>query len=226
MSPRGVCCRIYTAIAGVLVGVTSMPGLAGAPGLSLPRVAIAPQAQTAEWTFDSDRPGAVPPGARVLSGTWEVRAEPGAPTGPNALCQTGAAEFPAIVLSSSTYADIAVDVAFKPVSGREDRAAGIIFRIQDRENYYILRANALEDNVNLYKYARGQRLEIAGSAAKVATGQWQRLGVEAIGSRLRGLLNGRQVVEATDATFQRGGVGLWTKADSVSCFDNVRLAPR
>jgi hypothetical protein len=179
--------------------------------------------KTSEWTFDKDPVGEPPQGATVFSGSWAVRAEAGAPSPPNALCQTGTAEFPAVSLSETVYTDATVEASFKPISGREDQAAGIIFRIQDKDNYYILRANALEDNLNIYKYVRGRRIFIKGTNAKVSSSKWQQLAVEVRGSRIRGSLNGQPVVEATDDTFKAGKIGLWTKADSVTCFDNVRV---
>lgn len=154
-----------------------------------------------------------------------VRAEPDAPSQPNVLCQTASAPFPALHLTDVVYTDVVVSARFKPISGSADQAAGLIFRIQDKDNYYIVRANALEDNVNIYKYVSGQRLRIKEASAPVASGQWQELRAEVAGNRIRGYLNGQLVVEATDDTFAAGGIGLWTKADSVTCFDNVFAAP-
>ncbi|MBI1802088.1 MAG: hypothetical protein HYR71_10735 [Chloroflexi bacterium] len=175
------------------------------------------------FNFDRDPIGGLPGGAAVFSGTWAVRAESDAPSPPNALCQTGAATYPALSLTSAAYADVTVMTRFKPIAGNQDRAAGIIFRIQNKDNYYILRANALEDNVNFYKYVAAQRIVIKEGSGKVASGQWHELKVEAAGNRLRGSLDGTLVVETTDDTYKSGGVGLWTKADSVTCFDDVRV---
>jgi hypothetical protein len=104
-----------------------------------------------------------------------------------------------------------------------DQAAGLLFRIQDADNYYILRANALEGNVNFYKYASGRRSLMNEGRAAVASGQWQELRVEAVGRQFRGFLNGDLVVEAADDVYTAGRPGLWTKADSVTCFDDVRV---
>lgn len=184
-----------------------------------------PSAASGSWTFDADTAGGVPAGAEVFSGSWVVRAEPDAPSKPNALCQVGNAEFPAIALGPTVHGDVTVTLRFKPISGNTDQAAGIIVRVQDRNNYYILRANALEANVNLYKYAGGQRSGIKDGSGRVAAGQWQELRFEVTGERLRGFLNGQLVVEATDTTYKAGRVGLWTKADSVTCFDDVAVTP-
>ena len=186
----------------------------------------APPGRTTEWTFDKDTVGGLPTGATAFSGHWAIRAEAGTPSPPNALCQTGSAEFPALALGETVYTDVSIEAAFKPISGREDQAAGIIFRTQDKDNYYIVRANALEDNVNTYKYVRGRRILLKGTRVKMVSGKWQALGAEVIGSRIRGSLNGQPVVEAADETFKAGEVGLWTKADSVTCFDDVRVTSR
>src|SRR5712692_6250676 len=87
--------------------------------------------QTMQWTFDTYSLGEIPKGAQSLSGRWEVRAVADAPTPPNALCQTGNAEFPALSLSPMVYTDVVISTRFKPISGQQDQAAGIIFRIQD-----------------------------------------------------------------------------------------------
>jgi hypothetical protein len=155
----------------------------------------------------------------------ELGCQADAPSPPNALCQTGYADYPALSLSDTVYRDLTITASFKPISGRSDRAAGIIFRVQDKDNYYILRANALEDNVNIYKYVGGWRRGIKEGSAKVPSGMWQELRVEVKGNRIRGFLNGRQVVETIDDTFKAGKAGLWTKADSVTCFDNVQVIP-
>ncbi|MDP9475339.1 MAG: DUF1080 domain-containing protein [Actinomycetota bacterium] len=176
------------------------------------------------WTFDEEPAGGLPDGAQVFSGTWEIRPEPDAPTEPNALCQTGEAEFPALVLGDAAYTDVALSASFKPISGREDQAAGLIFRVEDEGNYYILRANALEDNVDVYKYSGGERGELASEPAEVEAGEWQELRVEAVGGEIRGFLDDELVVAAKDDEFPAGRVGLWTKADSKTCFDRVLSA--
>jgi hypothetical protein len=185
-----------------------------------------PPGKTSEWTFDKEPVGGLPGGTTVFSGKWAVRAEAGAPSPPNALCQTGVAEFPALSLGETVYTDATIEASFKPISGREDQAAGIIFRIQDKDNYYIVRANALENNLSIYKFVRGKRMFIKGANAKVSPNTWQQLGAEVTGSRIRGSLNNQPMVEATDDTFRAGKIGLWTKADSVTCFDNVRVTTR
>ena len=183
-----------------------------------------PNAVGSSRNFDTDTAGALAQ-SEPFSGTWIVRAEADAPSKPNALCQIANAEFPAIVLDTAVYGDVTVTVRFKPISGKVDQAAGVIARVQDRDNYYILRANVLETNVNLYKYAGGRRSGIKDGGATVANGKWQELRLEVAGDTLRGFLDGRLVVEAKDGTYKAGRIGLWTKADSVTCFDDLVVTP-
>ena len=170
--------------------------------------------------------GGLPNGAQVFAGHWVVRNEADAPSQPNALCQTGGAEFPALQLDAGPHADLSLTTRFKPISGREDQAAGLIFRIQDKDNYYILRANALENNVNLYIYRGARRSSLGGANTPVVSGAWQELRVDVQRNQFRGYLNGQQVTDSTDDAFTTGGIGLWTKADSVTCFDDVQLTVR
>ena len=181
-------------------------------------------ARSSTWNFDADAAGALPGGAEVFSGTWSVRSEADAPSGANTLCQSGNAEFPALSLGPAVFKDVTLTTQFKPISGAVDRAAGLIFRVQDSQNYYILRANALEDNLNFYKYTAGRRTSLTGSRVTVPSNQWQELGVQVVGNRFIGFLNGQQLVEATDESYTMGRVGLWTKADSTTCFDNVLVS--
>jgi 3-keto-disaccharide hydrolase len=217
MSP--VLCRVAVYLCVALAAVSC-----GGPA-AISYTSAAPSAASATLTFDQDASGSLPQGAEAFSGQWAVRAEADAPSKPNALCQTASATYPSIVLSSIVYADAVITVRFKPISGREDQAAGIIFRVQDKDNYYILRANALESNVTFFKYAGGSRSGIKEGGTKVVAGQWQELRVESSGDRLRGFINGQLVVEAQDATFKAGRVGLWTKADSMTCFDDFSVKP-
>ena len=208
--------------------VTAPTAAPAAAAQASPAVVVSAQASPGaavkKWSFDQDQAGAAPTGAQVFSGTWAVRAEADAPSQPNALCQTGKADFPALMLDASPARDVILKTRFKAISGSEDRAAGLIVRIQDKGNYSILRANALEDNVNLYLYVDGRRSGLKDGRAKVPAGQWQDLRLEVRGDSLRGFLNDQAVVEASDGTFKSaGGIGLWTKADSQTCFDDVEV---
>lgn len=173
------------------------------------------------WTFDTVPSAGLPPDALPFSGAWGVRAEDGTPSPPNALCDTSTREFAALSLGDAVYTDVVLSARFNPISGRTAQAAGLIFRVRNQDNYYILEANALGNSVNLDKQVGGRRSGIKEASATVVAGRWQQLRVEAIGDRLRGFLNEQLVIDATDEAHGAGKVGLWTKADSVTCFDDV-----
>ncbi|MDQ2911936.1 MAG: hypothetical protein M3T56_01620 [Chloroflexota bacterium] len=211
--------------ASLLAGAIALSGCAQSanPTASTP-LTSSEQFPATTWNFDHDTPGSIPTGAGIFSGQWTVRAEPGALSAPNALCQTASTEFPALQLTAEGHRDMRVTAQVKPISGREDQAAGVLLRVQDAKNYYIVRANALEGSVVIFKYVNGSRSELKSGSAAVTAGAWQELRGEVSGTTIRGFVGARLVVEATDATFKQGGAGLWTKADSVTCFDDVTLA--
>jgi hypothetical protein len=145
------------------------------------------------------------------------------------------ARFPLAVLSEVAAADVDVSVRFKPISGRVDQAAGLVWRYQDQNNYYIVRANALEDNVVLYKVENGERTDLPlkgqgrtyGKKSEVPTGQWSTLRVVANGPVFDVYFNGTKLYEVEDTTFSKPGkVGLWTKADSVTQFDDLSVVTK
>jgi hypothetical protein len=206
-------------------GPVAKPSARSATATPAPASASPSSAAGQSWTFDADAAGRPPAGANVFSGTWAVRAEPGTPSAPNALCQTGQAPFPGLALTETPYRDFSLSARFKPISGKTDQAGGLIFRIRDPRNYYIFRANALENNANVYTYKNGVRRTLKEGSATVRSGVWSELRVEVKGRTLRGFFNGALVVEANDGEFETGSVGLWTKADSVTCFDDVSVSP-
>jgi Domain of Unknown Function (DUF1080) len=159
---------------------------------------------------------------------WAVVEDSTAPSGGRVLAQMStdktSSRFPLCVYDPLTAKDVAVSVQFKPVSGTVDQAAGLVVRFRDKDNYYIVRANALEDNVRLYKVERGKRTQFAGVNIKVPTRQWQTLMLEVQDAHFRVFLNGGLLFEANDTTFKDAGkVGLWTKADSVTYFDDLSI---
>ncbi|HEX2341964.1 MAG TPA: family 16 glycoside hydrolase [Vicinamibacterales bacterium] len=168
-------------------------------------------------------------------GKWVVQAE-----GDNKyLAQVDAdstrSRFPVAVVADVTAADVDLSARFKPVSGRVDQAAGLVWRFQNEDNYYIVRANALENNVVLYKVEKGKRTDLPlkgegrtyGKKAQVPSGQWSTLRVVAAGPRFEVFFNGNKLYEVEDTTFsQPGKVGLWTKADSVTQFDDVTIVTK
>jgi hypothetical protein len=159
----------------------------------------------------------------VVSGEWKVEDMAGAPAGKKVLVQRAIKnEFNVIVAPPGPFGDIDVTVKFKPISGREDASGGIVFRFADGK-YYVVRANALEDNFRLYAYDRGRR-QIAGTSVKAPSlGQWHTVRLVAVGDQMQAWLDGKMLLEHRDARFKTGRVGLWTKADSITAFDDLTI---
>ena len=133
--------------------------------------------------------------------------------------------FPLCVYDKVMAKDVAVEVKWKALSGNVDEAGGIVLRYTP-ENYYIARANVLEDNVDLFKTVKGKRSKIEEVTVKVTKGDWHTLRFEARGEHLKVIFDGQTVIEKTDRTFSKpGNVGLWTKADSVSAFTDFKIEP-
>lgn len=161
--------------------------------------------------------------------SWLVREDANAPGGGRTLVQESADDtsyrFPLCIYDKVSARDLAVTASYKAVAGKVDEAGGIILRYTP-ENYYIARANALEDNVNLFKTVRGKRTKIEEVPVKVTAGEWHTLRFEAKGPHLTVVFDGKTVIEKDDDTFSNPGkVGLWTKADSVSAFANLKIEP-
>jgi hypothetical protein len=177
-------------------------------------------------TFDSDAVGSVPAGwtcGVTGRGTplWAVAADSSAPSKPNVLKQSGSGTFPWCVVKGVALADGFVEVKFKPIDGREDQAGGLVWRWKDGDNYYVARANALENNVSLYYTERGSRRTIKYVDAPVARGTWHTLRVEFADARIAVALDGKRYIELDDKHISGpGAVGVWTKADSVTAFDD------
>ena len=132
--------------------------------------------------------------------------------------------FPICILDSVKASDVELGVSFTPISGKIDQAAGVIFRVKDPNTYYVARANALENNVNLYHVTGGIRRQIAGVDVAVPTGQTQQLGIRIEGNTIKVSLDGKLLFEAVDRTIEgAGAVGLWTKADSVTAFYDLTI---
>jgi len=189
-----------------------------------------------EWNFDGDAPGASPAGfsfGRTGSGhegKWTVRAESAAPSGSNVLAQVDADptddRFPIAFTSESFAPDVDVSVKCKPISGSVDQACGLVLRLADLNNYYLTRANALESNVRLYVVKDGHRQQLASWSATVTAGAWHDYRVVARGDHFEVFWDGSKVLDIKDTTFNGGGrVGVWTKADSVTHFDNLTVKP-
>ncbi len=190
--------------------------------------------------FDDCKTGAPPPGwtaTKTGKGDpkWEVMADASAPSKPNVLKQSGEATYPVCFKNDTSLKDGFVEVKFKPLTGKEDQAGGVIWRCKDPNNYYIARANALENNVVLYKTQDGKRksLDIVGRKGgygvetKVASNEWHTLRVEFAGNKFTLYYDGKKLFEVIDDTFKEAGkVGVWTKADSVTIFDDFSFGAK
>src|SRR5262247_1768598 len=159
----------------------------------------------------------------IVTGQWAVEDMAGAPGGPKVLVQRATRnEFNVIVTPTGPYTDVDVSMKFKPISGREDASGGIVFRFNVGK-YYVVRANALEGNFRLYYYDRGRR-QLASASPKAPTlGQWHTVRLVAIGDQMQAWLNGKLYLNHHDSRFKSGRVGLWTKADSVTAFDDLTI---
>ena len=194
--------------------------------LLLPCLVLAFAASADTINFDSGDAGKLLPGwtsTKTGSGEskWTIEKDEAAPSKPNVLKQSGNAAYPLCFKNETSLKDGFVEVKFKTVSGEEDQAAGVVWRVKDADNYYIARANALEENVRIYHFVNGKRTQFKGVNIKVPSGQWHTLRVEFSGSSFKVLFNGKQLFEAEDTTIKEAGkVGLWTKADSVTLFDD------
>lgn len=193
--------------------------------------------------FDSAKPGSVPAGWSVVmthSGgapKWEVRQDASAPSRPNVLAQVSSdgtdSRFPMAILNTGNYRDGELSVKFKTVAGTEEQAAGLVWRYKDPNNYYLVRANALENNIVMYRVQDGKRILLTpkgkpprtyGVRHRIPPRTWSILKVNFRKSRFEVYFDHRKVFEAEDSTFsQAGKVGLWTKADSVTYFDDFQV---
>ena len=194
------------------------------------------------YNFDQDKPGEAPAGFTTAltgggkPGHWVVKVEPTAPSGKQVVVQTDGDptgyRFPLLIAEKPIARDVEVAVRFKPISGEQDQGAGVVWRYRDKDNYYLVRANALEDNVVLYKVEKGKRTDLPvkgkgrtyGVKTKVASGKWSSLRIVAIGNLFEIYLDDKKLFEGEDETFKDAGLaGVWTKADSVIAFDDLRI---
>jgi hypothetical protein len=192
-------------------------------------------------TFDDQSVGKSPAGFTIATtgrgapAVWTVDKAPDGAAG-NVVVQTSndksANRFPLLVFDGVTAADVDVSVRFRSISGVDDQAAGLVWRYIDANNYYIVRANALEDNVVLYKVQKGSRIDLPvkgqgrtyGAKAPVPPKAWHTLAVTARGNLFTVTINGKKLYEVEDKTFTAAGkTGLWTKADSVMMFDDFNV---
>ena len=193
--------------------------------------------KTLIYNFDGIQAGQLPGiftaarTGRGAMGDWRIIADDSAPSKPNVLAQLSADatdyRFPVAVSSEAAFKDLELSVKFKAVAGRVDEAGGLVFRYKDAGNYYLVRANALENNFRLYHVINGSRVQFAGTNTQVTQNQWHELKVICIGNQITCSYDGKQLVQASDDTFKDGGkIGVWTKADSVTYFDDLTVTAK
>jgi hypothetical protein len=185
------------------------------------------------FNFDADIPGQAPAGFTSYAsgsgpaGKWVVQEMAGAPSGKQVVVQTDADtadnRFPVLIADKEDYADVDLSVKGKAISGKVDQGIGLVFRFRDPQSYYVVRANALENNVRLYKMVNGRRKQLAGASVRVASMLWYTLSLVARGDDIICSFDGQKVIDVHDATYAQGKVGLWTKADSVTAFDDLTV---
>ena len=208
------------AVLGTILGGLGGYGLTrGRPAVAAPELAVPSTLPVETLDFDKTAIDAW----TTVAGKWAVEDMPGAPSGSRVLVQRAVKnQFNVILTPLGPYSDIDVSMKFKPISGKEDASGGIVFRFSEGR-YYVVRANALEDNVRLYFYDRDRR-QIATSNVKAPPlGQWHSLRVVAVEDRMQTWLDGRLCLEHRDTRLKSGRVGLWTKADSVTAFNDLTI---
>lgn len=187
----------------------------------------APAQATTKWSFDDG--SALPAGLRPAVGEWRVEADPAAPSGPNVLRQKGrlpGATFPIAFVEGLAVKDLTVRVRCRPEAGAEDQACGLAFRLKDAQNYILTRANALEGNIRFYEVVDGVRKQLASTTYEVTAGEWHTLEATAVGDAISIAWDGKKVLSAKHAESGAGSVGLWTKADSITAFDDLEVVAR
>jgi hypothetical protein len=185
-------------------------------------------AQTLEkaWNFDIDTPGSIPEGFTVVLGEWKIVADPDAPSKPGVLAQlakNSGSAFNLILVNESNNKNVDISVKMKAVAGKEDQGGGLVWRARDSNNYYVARYNPLEDNYRVYKVEKGRRIQLQSADIKHTEG-WHTLRVIMDGDHIQCYYDGGKYLDVKDSTFQVSGkIGLWTKADAQSHFDDLTM---
>jgi hypothetical protein len=187
-------------------------------------------------TFNKDHLGKVPKGwiagvtGKAEGSVWKVEEDTTAPGGPLVLCQTSKNPNPVFnicIQDEGMYKDLDISIAFKPREGKLDQGGGIIWRVRDKNNYYIVRMNPLENNFWLYRTVAGRRMSLVRVPAKAEVGKWHTMRVVMVGNKMQCYLNDKLMIEHTDDTFKEAGkIGLWTKSDARTCFSNIKVATK
>jgi hypothetical protein len=189
--------------------------------------------------FGEDAVGSLPAGWRIEGtnqkgplATWKVVADETAPGRPNVLALTSpnhdsGGTFNLCWTEKTRFQNGALEVSLKPVSGKEDQGGGLIWRAKDKDNYYICRANPLENNFRVYYVKDASRHQLASANVEIATGKWHTIRIEHEGDHIACSLDGKKLLDVRDSTLPgEGGIGLWTKSDAASEFDDLKLTNR
>jgi len=181
------------------------------------------------WNFDGDKKGDIPSGFTNERGEWKVAAEPTAPSKPNVLAQlakNSGSTFSLTLVNGANYRNLDVSVRMKAIAGQEDQGGGLVWRAKDTHNYYVARYNPLEDNYRLYKVEMGRRSQLRSADIPHSEG-WHTLRVTMEGDHIQCFYDGRKYLEVKDSTFPGPGkIGLWTKADAQSHFDDLKVVEK
>jgi len=194
---------------------------------------IADDPKGVRWTFEDAHVGQLPEGwSAAKTGTgkgsvWKIVEDATAPAGRNVLAQTSAegpnALFNLGILDEGTHGDVQISVSFKAVAGKIDQGGGPIWRYQDENNYYICRHNPLENNFRIYRVIDGKRTQLASADVQAEAGTWHTISVTMKGDKITCAINGKKLEVRDDTIAKPGKVGLWTKADAVTHFDDFQV---
>ncbi|MCI0362785.1 MAG: DUF1259 domain-containing protein [Phycisphaerales bacterium] len=195
-----------------------------------------PQSSATTLNFDKDANGKLPAGWKVEGtsqkgpvATWQVVSDPTAPSKPNVLALSkinhdSGSTFNICWTDTLRFRNGSLEVRFKAVSGEEDQGGGLIWRARDKDNYYIARYNPLEENYRVYYVKDGARKQLASEKVMIPASQWHAMKIEHDGNHIECYLDGKKYLDVIDATFAaEGGIGLWTKADAVTSFDDLKV---
>ena len=202
--------------------------------IAVPVVGLSIESATRVWTFNEDPPESLPPEFQVgtlfdgrPAGEWKILKTETANNGTHVLAQImgkGAEHaYKVVLVQGTTASDLDMRVSFLPISGKADMGGGLIWRATDDRNYYLTRANPLEQNIRVYRVVKGIRHLLQNYDQTIVMKQWHTLQVINRGCRIQVFYDEKQVFDLCDETFSAGGIGLWTKSDAVTYFDNLRL---
>jgi hypothetical protein len=181
------------------------------------------QSADATFNFENDEVGKLPADWMAATGTWMIASD----GGNKAMKQAGANEgemYNICIQNKLKYQNLEMEVRIKPLEGKEDQGGGLVWRYRDEKNYYIARANPLEDNFRVYRVVNGNRKQLQSSDVKFKVGEWYAIKVVMSGSNISCSYNGQKLLSLTDDTYKdAGNIGFWSKADAVSLFDDFKV---